>query len=180
MTTVCDAGVYEQGVWLLRASATLLIAALIGRTGLNKISVEKSVEMTRIDGETIAEAQVVPPTPTVPEVPAADAAPPVESGVALVRRRPFAQQKTTAPRALVATAAAPTIRGRNANYTAPRAPGILGGVTLQRTATAPQTTATAPVAAAATPATRGRRVNSGTPLHIKMDQKTLKNVRFTL
>lgn len=166
MTTVCDAGVYEQGVWLLRASATLLLAALIGRTGLNKVSVQKSVEMTRVNAEAIPEAQVVNPAPPTapPTVPAVDetqstTTPAVQTGAALMRRR--------IPPQPIGAAQHP--------------PVILNGVALQRkTPTAPAATLRAPPSAAPAGSARGAGVDSGTPLHIQIDQNTLKNLRFTL
>ena len=237
MTTVCDAGVYEQGVWLLRVSATLFLAAVISSTGLNKVSVEKPTEVTKINAEELAEAQVVQPVaeatanvppeapkaPEAPQIPAADS-PPVQPGAALVRRQRApthtdndnrvvrsgttlmhhrVSAQTDARNQVVQSGTALVHRRRAGAQTGTvarvvqsgtalvhhqRAPGqrqattptIAGGHTLQRTPSATSATETAtPTAFVRAPSVRGRGVDSGARV-LRMDQKKLKTVRFTL
>lgn len=94
MTTVCDASVYEQGVWLLRASAVLLVAAIIGRGNVQK-DTPKEIEMI-VPAQRIQEAQAE--LIDAPET-SAPAAPPVPAAVVqrgtnmLTRRKPAVKQQ---------------------------------------------------------------------------------------
>lgn len=94
MTTVCDVSVYEQGVWLLRASAVLLVAAIIGRGNVQK-DTPKEIEMI-VPAQRIQEAQAE--LINAPET-SAPAAPPVPTAVVqrgtnvLTRRKPAVKQQ---------------------------------------------------------------------------------------
>ena len=94
MTTVCDVSVYEQGVWLLRASAVLLVAAIIGRGNVQK-DTPKEIEMI-VPAQRIQEAQaelINAPEPSAPAAPSVPAAVVQRGTNVLTRRKPAVKQQ---------------------------------------------------------------------------------------
>lgn len=90
MTTVCDVSVYEQGVWLLRASAVLLVAAIIGRGNVQK-DTTKEIEMI-VPAQRIQEAQAE--VISAPGTTAPPAAPPVPAAVMQQGKNVLTRRKT--------------------------------------------------------------------------------------
>lgn len=175
MTTVCDVSVYEQGVWLLRASAVLLVAAIIGRGNVQK-DTTKEIEMI-VPAQRIQEAQAE--IISAPGTTAPPAAPPVPAAVmqhgknVLTRRKPAVQQQQQQQSGIQRSSAQIMLRQRG---NMPRMGAILHAgtsvVRQQPQLTPPQQNQRQPGKV------NTRSVGAGTTL--KLPQSKLKTMKFDL